>query len=433
MAAVHLAQRLGASAEIHLFERGDAFARGIAYGTRNERLLLNVAVAGMSAHEGDPGHFLRWLEGAGHAVAANTFLPRCLYGAYLQDVLGRCPGITAVTAEVRKLAVDGEGVGLDLSDGRRVRVDHAVLCVGNFPPVSPVERRLARACRPRYITNPWSDEGPAAIGEQDGVVLVGTGLTMVDIVLALDGRGHRGPLTALSRHGLLPAAHRATDPSDAGFRLDDMPTSMTALFRLVREAAREEVRRGGDWRSVVDALRPHTQALWRRLPLVERRRFLRHVKSYWEVHRHRLAPEVADRMERLRREGRLAVVAGHVREVAPGPEGIRVVLRRRGERHLQTVDAGWIVNCSGPALDYKRIVDPLLRSLFKAGLVRPGPLSLGLDVTDDYRLIDAAGRASPRLFALGPPLRGVLWETTAVPDIRRQCSALAELIAARCD
>lgn len=427
--AVQLAEHLGAAADIFLFERSGEFGQGVAYATTNDRHLLNVPAGNMSAVDGDAGHFLRWLKEAGYPGGAETFVRRGLYGSYLKDLLGRCHRVTKVAAEVVRLDLDAGGVVHRPAHGRSVRVDQAVLCVGNFLPASPVERRMAKAGRSRYLADPWDGHELAAIGAGETIVLVGSGLTMVDVALDLQSRGHRGKLVALSRRGLLPNAHGLAGALRTRVGWPEVPASARALFRAVRSAVVEEVRLGGDWRSIVDSLRPHTQSLWQGLSTTERRRFLRHLKPYWEVHRHRLAPLVASQIERLRRDGRLLVMAGRVREVAAAAQGVQVRIRERGKRAAARIDAGWIVNCSGPALDYESVDDRLMRSMFRAGQVRRGPLMLGLDVDDRYRLIDAAGVASPRLFAIGPPLRGVLWETTAVPDIRRQCAALAKTIS----
>lgn len=426
--SVQLADRLGASADVFLFDRSGSFGEGVAYATTNDRHLLNVPAGNMSAFDGDPDHFLRWLKEAGYPGGGGSFVKRGLYGSYLKDILGHSRHVTRIAGEVVRIEPEAGGVVLRPSHGRSLRVDRAVLCVGNFLPASPVERRVARAGRSRYIANPWSSHDLDAVGADETVLMVGSGLTMIDVVLDLQSRGHRGMLVTVSRHGLLPAAHGQVGPPTTSVAWREVPGSVMALSRSVRSAVEEESRVGGDWRNVVDSLRPHTQSLWQGLPTAERRRFLRHLKPYWEIHRHRLAPEVADQIDRLRIDGRLRVVAGHVREVVAGPQGVRMLVRERGSRAVLRIDGGWIVNCSGPALDYRRIGDPLLRSLFKAGQVRAGPLSLGFDVDDQCRLIDAAGVASQRLFAIGPPLRGVLWETTAVPDIRRQCARLSETI-----
>lgn len=430
MLAARLARQSSAPVDIFLFDRNKAFGHGVAYATEIDRHLLNVPAASMSAHAEEPAHFLGWLRGKGRKVEDGAFLPRGLYGTYLRDILGRSPDVSTISADVQGLEVGDGGVALSLSDGRGLDVDRAILCLGNFPPASPVDEHIDETCVDHYVANPWQSGRLPEVKANDTVVLIGTSLTMVDVVLELVAKGHRGRLVAVSRRGLLPAAHRKAQPARSPLTLDHLPNDMANLVHVLRTAAEEEKRRGGDWRTVVDSLRPHTQALWRRLPIAERRRFMRHVRPYWEIHRHRLAPEVAEELAALQRDGRLEIVAGRVREIAARPNGVRVSVARRRSAAQEIVDSDWVINCSGPALDYSRIDDPLLVSLFADGVVRPGPLRLGLDVDDDYRLIDRTGVSSSRLFALGPMIRGVLWETTAVPDIRRQCDALAKFLAA---
>ena len=430
MLAAGLARQSPLPIDIYLLDRNRAFGRGIAYATEIDGHLLNVPAASMSAHAEEPAHFLGWLKGKGKHVEDGAFLPRGLYGAYLQEILGRSPDVSTVSADVHSLGLDDAGITLALSDGRSLDVDQAVLCVGNFPPESPVDEHIDEHCVDHYIADPWHSGRLSEVKPDDTVVLIGTSLTMVDVVLELVAKGHRGRLVAVSRRGLLPAAHHKAQPARSPFTLEHLPNDMANLVHVLRAAADEEQSRGGDWRTIVDSLRPHTQALWKRLPLAERRRFMRHVRPYWDIHRHRLAPQVADQLADLQRAGRLEVVAGRVHEITAHGDGVRVSIARRRSAAREVVDGGWVVNCSGPALDYSRIDDPLLVSLFAGGFVRPGPLSLGLDVDDDYRVIDRTGSASARLFAIGPVIRGVLWETTAVPDIRRQCAALAKTLAA---
>jgi uncharacterized NAD(P)/FAD-binding protein YdhS len=248
---------------------------------------------------------------------------------------------------------------------------------------------------------------------------------MVDVVLDLHSRGHEGHVTAVSRRGFLPLPHRHVDPYTAFIFADHLPRTVMALLRAVRYEVASAAARGLDWRGVLDALRPQTQALWRVLPLPERQRFLGHLRPYWGVHRHRVAPRVAAEISELRRSGYLSVVAGRIQGIELHPTAVSLTVKRRGDGEMQRVDGNWLSNCSGPQLDYDRIEDPLIRILFDRGLARPDVLSLGLDVTDDYRLIGKTGTAADSLFALGPPIRGNLWETTAVPDIRKQCEALA--------
>ena len=275
-----------------------------------------------------------------------------------------------------------------------------------------------------YIANPWSG-GLAHIGKDDSVVLVGTGLTMVDVVLDLHSRGHRGKITAISRRGFMPLPHRDVAPYQAFLTPQSLPKTVMALTRMVRREVAAAAAKGVDWRAVLDSMRPQTQALWRGLPVAERKRFLRHVRPYWEVHRHRVAQPVATEIEELRGTENLVVTAGRLQSVELGAAGVSLVVKARGNEAVRRIEGTWLVNCSGPQLDYDRISDPLIRSLFDAGLARPDALSLGLDLGDDYRLMSRDGVASDVLFALGPPIRGNLWETTAVPDIRKQCEAVA--------
>lgn len=430
MLAAGLSRQSSRPMDVYLLDRNRAFGKGVAYATEVDGHLLNVPAASMSAHAEEPAHFLGWLKGKGRQVEDSAFLPRGLYGTYLQEILGRSADVSTVSADVQSLGVDDGGITLALSDGRSLGVDQAVLCMGNFPPVSPVEEHIDEHCVDHYVADPWHSGRLSEVKPDDTVVLIGTSLTMVDVVLELVAKGHRGRLVAVSRRGLLPAAHRKAQPARSPFTLEHLPNDMANLVHVLRAAADEEQSRGGDWRTIVDSLRPHTQALWKRLPMAERHRFMRHVRPYWDVHRHRLAPQVAEQLADLQRAGRLEIVAGRVHEITARADGVRVRIARRRSAAREVVDGGWVINCSGPALDYSRIDDPLLVSLFAGGFVRPGPLRLGLDVDDDYRVIDRTGSASARLFAIGPVIRGVLWETTAVPDIRRQCAALAKTLAA---
>ena len=439
MLAVHLIEHSPVPLQISLFDRRAAFGSGTAYATPNAKHLLNVRVANMSAYDTDPDHFIRWLDArsgeSADVPSRAAFVSRGSYGRYLRATLeaarrrgGSGSSVVEVGAEVTGLRVREQSVELDMADGRRVDVDCVALCIGNLPPALPVHPAVMPQDLGCYVANPWDTGTLSRIASDEPVVLVGTGLTMVDVVLDLRSRGHQGHLTALSRRGFLPVAHQDVQPYRA-FLPKDLPTTIKALFRLVRREVATAARAGVDWRSVIDALRPQTQALWRNLPLDEQRRFLRHVRPHWEVHRHRVAPEVAAEIAELQRSGLLEVVAGRIAALEADGDGVCLQVRCRGREQVRRLHGGWLVNCSGPQLDYGRIHDPLIRSLFDAGLARPDRLRLGLDVTDDYRLRDRTGAAARSLFALGPPIRGSLWETTAVPDIRKQCEALARRLA----
>lgn len=440
MLTVHLLHKSRSPIEIFLFDRAGAFGAGTPYSTPNAKHLLNVRVANMSAFDDDPKHFIRWLwsheRHAAFAPSGHAFVSRGTYGAYLRDLLEDAwhaadnrATLTREATEVCNLQVDDQRVRLHLGDRRDLELDCAVLCVGNFPPGLPGRIDVPDPAEPRYIGNPWDQPTLARIDRDEAVLLLGTGLTMIDVVLELVSLGHQGPLVALSRRGLLPHVHGETQPYHAFLSTDHMPRTASALFAQVRREAAQAAARGLDWRGVIDAMRPLMQPLWRGLPLSERKRFLRHIRPYWEIHRHRIAPQVAREIEALRRRGRLKIVAGRVADIRFGDDRVTITARRRQDGTPCRIEADWLINCSGPELDYSRIRDTLVQNLVSAGVVRPDPLALGLDVSNDFSVRSATGVPSSVLFALGPPIRGALWETTAVPDIRKQCEQLASRLA----
>ncbi|HMC91989.1 MAG TPA: FAD-dependent oxidoreductase, partial [Allosphingosinicella sp.] len=268
------------------------------------------------------------------------------------------------------------------------------------------------------VDDPWSAEGLAAIramARQDkDLLLVGTGLTMIDVALTLVDEGFGGRMVAVSRRGLLPRAHE--EPASPPYPVEPA----AGLRALVRQT-----RAGTPWRAAVDSLRPHTQALWRGLSLAEQKRFLRHLRPWWDVHRHRIAPPVARRIEALIGEGRLEILAGRISGETGG--AVAIALRGGGERRLEI---GGAINCTGPEANIARMADPLIRQLLESGMARADALGLGFDVDDESRVIGVDGAPSPALFAVGPLTKGALWEIVAVPDIRQQVRDVARTLAA---
>jgi uncharacterized NAD(P)/FAD-binding protein YdhS len=250
---------------------------------------------------------------------------------------------------------------------------------------------------------------------------------MVDVALQLSASAPGRELVALSRGGLLPHAHRAGGAAPSqGVPVPDPTASLPALLRFVRTAAEVAEVAGGDWRDAVNALRPVTTELWQALPLAEQRRFLARVARFWDVHRHRLAPEIAAAHDGLRASGRLSLARGRIRGVTESPAGLAIQLRERASGTSRTLEVAAVVNCTGPDGDVRGGGSHLLAALCGGGSARPHPLGLGLDKAPDGALLDERGRASGTLFALGPLRRGELWESTAVPEIRAQAQALAQ-------
>ncbi|KQY88113.1 MULTISPECIES: FAD/NAD(P)-binding protein [unclassified Brevundimonas] len=419
MLAARLAERSVASV---LIDRTGVFGPGVAYSTGFDGHVLNVRSNRMSAVEGRPDDFVRWLE-AHHPDHADPegFTPRRLYGLYVEDRLARAeaaqPGlITRVVGE----AVAVAGTAVRLSDGRRIEADAVVLATGN---PAPGTADTLRADGPdQVIGDPWRPDALDIIGPEDDVIILGTGLTMVDIMLWLQARGWRGRATALSRRGLTPRAHggRHDPPVSPGDALTSGP-----LSRRVAEARRLSA--GDDWRGVMEGLRPITAAVWVAADPATRARFLRHLRPWWDVHRHRIADSVAGTMERLEADGRLVILAGRVRRAEQTGEGITLAWTPRRGGSPAPLTGRWLIDCTGPGHD--PATAPLTGPLIGSGRARLDPLGLGLDLDAEGRVLDATGAPDRSLFVLGPPARAAFWETVAVPDIRKRIEGLVGTLA----
>ena len=438
--AAHLLRGAIGPTSIHLIERAQTIGTGLAYSTACSAHVLNVRAYNMSAYPDDPRHFLRWLwaqDGGGSVPpSGQAFVSRTRYGAYIQDVLKEARvtapadvAFNTVQAEVVDVVPGPSGVRLRLANGPSLAVDTAVLCVGNFPPSPPACVTPEVAASDRFLADPWDWSAVAAIDPDAPVLIFGTGLTMVDTVLSLEDQGHRGPIVALSRRGLLPTPHVETRPFKSFVHPQAMPRTVLDVLIALKADVRRAQASGLDWRSAFDALRPYHHLIWQHLPLEERRRFLRHARPYWEVHRHRMAPEVAARIDALQANGRLTIRAGRMRALSLKPDGIEVTVQARGSGAIWTQTAGAVINATGTECDYDRIRHPLVRALLQRGLARPDPLRRGLDVTEHGALIGEDGTISDRLFALGPVSRAPFWEMTAVPELRGQCANAARHLA----
>jgi uncharacterized NAD(P)/FAD-binding protein YdhS len=437
--------RAAPGVRVILVNRSGWMARGVAYGTRTEAHVLNVPAGRMSAYAGDDEHFLRFARERDPSVTGGTFVPRRLYGEYLESVLdeaeaGAAPGTTLEhrVDHVLDVQPDGTGARVRLAGGETIVADRVVLALGNFAPAHPrVADSSFYARSPRYVRDPWRPGALDGVAADSPVLLLGTGLTMIDVLLDLRSRGHRGPVTAISRRGLMPQGHRdhTAHPTREHLPPDlaEGPATARAYLRSVRRHVRTVAAQALDWREVIGALRPLTVALWKRLPVAERRRFLRHVAVYWDVHRHRAAPELSTRLAGLVVEGQVQPQAGRVLSFAEREDGVDVTFRPRGAAEPTTLTVGAVINCTGPASDPRTLEEPLLQAMSARGLLARDPLGLGIEVGDGYAVRDAEGRDSEVLFYVGPFLKARDWEATAVPELRVHAAKLAEALASSLD
>ena len=441
MVAVHLAHTLRCARQIALIEKQRRPGPGIAYGTDNPLHLLNVKAGKMSAYPGKPSHFLEWLREHPElfrqyrleSLSEQSFVPRSLFGLYLELLVQRCAIWSGRVRRFEREAVDliksSDGsFHVVLADNTTIFARKVVLALGNFPPGDPVvaDQRFHRSNN--YLTDPWSSATLEKLSQTGDILILGSGLTALDLILSLNEMKQNGTIYVLSRHGHFPHRHARTEPY--AFEQSDLLEShkLRSLLRAVRNEVSLAERGNINWRSVIDALRPHTQAIWQGLDLAERRRFFRHLRPYWEIHRHRAAPEALDIKEAMERDGRLRCYQGRVERIVERENTLFVKFWNRLRIGCELA-VNLIVNCTGPECNYHKLKDPLVLQLFLRGLARPDPLFLGFDVNEQGQLIDVTGRAVPNLYTLGSTQKGRLLETTAVPELGRQAVELATLLA----
>ena len=416
-----------AGTRILLIESAGCFATGAAYRTTNTNHLLNVPAGRMSAFHDRPLDFVHWLQREpklhpdGAVPNESTFVSRGLYGAYLQHLLTRGlrrqrdTQLELVHDQVIGLEESPDRVTLLLASGIVISADLVVLAVGlprsaiSHPDVAVLEAAGV------WRGDPWAPAACAALDPSAPVLLVGSGLSMVDTVISLLDSRHTGPIDAISRHGLLPRPHAAQLPAPVA--LPPLPSGLLPLVRYIRDQAA----RVPDWRSVIDALRPIVPDVWRGLTEREQHQFIRHLRSWWDVHRHRMTPQAENRIAAARASGQLRLRAGRIVDMALDDGLASITLRCRPEGTLHTLTVARVIDCTGHGCDMSRSATPLVRDLFRSGLAKPDRLNLGLEVTEKGALVNSAGVASLRLFAVGPLTRGNIWELTAVPELRRQC------------
>lgn len=421
---------------LHLdwYTGGGNAPRGVAYGTRSDKHLLNVRAASMSMFAARPHGFLDFAQRGDASIAGTDFLPRRLYGDYLdaevQRALDRARS-EGHDVRVMPFAVDAvvpEHDGVNIIHGEEsARVDAAVLAIGSLPPLPLGGVSDAALESGHYVTEPW---GFLAQAETDPaprkVVLIGLGLTAVDVLLELSERWPNATFEAISRHGLLPEPHleQASAPADDSSELIESMREAPYIRTWIR-LLRESIAQASDWRTVVDSIRPHTPSLWTLLPDAERARFLRHARWAWERVRHRMPPRVMAAMQALEQAGRLHRRCGRLQAVNVAGDGLRLDIRRPHGEGIETMDADLVIQTVGLNTDVRRTQHPLVQQLATNGHVTPDPLGLGVSATTEGRLC-RGDQPWPRLFAIGTLLRGTLWESTAMPEIRQQARNLAD-------
>jgi uncharacterized NAD(P)/FAD-binding protein YdhS len=430
---VNLLENLPPAKTIALVGGRDKYGLGVAYSTRDENHRLNVPAGRMSLYADRPDHLVEWLTANASGYGKEDFVPRQLFGRYIQQTLAT--SLQQKDNFARVHFADAEAIGCErldddcqvfnLSTGEQVQSKHSVFCLGGTPSGLPIaETAVDQAARPHVTINAWADNWLETIDADATVFLLGSGLTTIDQVVSLKKQGHRGKIHILSRHGLLPQVHVVprSDPAEPAF--EPGSKTLSEMLHLLRRQA-ETVH---DWRMVVDALRPLTQSVWQHLEPVERARFFRHANSWWSVHRHRMAPEIAEVVHGMQREGQVSIHSGWLQDVRKSGDHVVASYRDRHSRAMRDIHFDRIVNCTGmEKCSISKV--PLLKKMAANGMLAADAQGLGVAVSPRSELLTPDGRSRRNVYAMGPMTVGQFFEIFAVPDIRIQAKKIAEKIA----
>ncbi|MEP6850767.1 MAG: FAD/NAD(P)-binding protein [Acidobacteriota bacterium] len=430
--AVNLVRNAGQTPiKVNLIEKRANVGRGVAFGTEYETHLLNVPAAKMGGVHDDVEHFYKWLGGKGYSYEPNSFVPRKIFGMYLGDLLQESKNGSAPPNAKLNL-IDDEAIDLierngvlnvALSSGTEIVSDHAVLAFGNFLPPHPSVEDQAFITSNTYFQNPWTTEMYESLGADDSVFIVGTGLSMVDVAMHLNAHDHRGKIHAISTRGLLPAVHELGFTYPAFYDELKPIREITAMLKAVRRHIAVAEANGSNWRGVIDSLRPVTQQIWLDLPLAEKKYFKQHLSRYWNVARHRMPAKAAEVLNRMQEAGQLEILKGRLRKIEFDRDQFDIEYSADGMTNQ--IHADVLINCIGSESNFSNVDSPLVKNLMSHGSIRNDDLAMGLDATPDGSIIGTNGAPSATLHTLGTALRGVLWESTAIPEIRVQANKLA--------
>lgn len=431
--------RLGVGGmKITIVNAGYPLGRGIAYSTRNGSHLLNVAARNMSALADQPSHFVDWLrtrsEFSEEPVARlrEMFVPRRLYGDYIHGLLFAHSGLAAqkgitietIATEAVRIAPSAAGAQVELGNGQSLSADKVILATGNPPPSRLKIKGLDPAC-PKCFQNPWVGWETKLTDRSENVILVGTGLTAIDVFLSLKDLGWKGKIFAISRNGLLPQSHfKGIDYPD-WLDASKKPTLPEAL-KSFRSHYRKATARGVNPAILVDKLRAVTPELWHNFSRTDKARFNRHFRTRWNVVRHRIAQSLHQQLMEAIASHRLEVVKGRLIEAAE--YGDQLVITIKTGETLRRIEGGALINCTGPSESYSRSASALYANLLSAGLAQSDEMDMGIQINSDFAVIGKDGQPSSFLFAIGPVLKGTLWETSAVPELRSQTFRVAEVL-----
>jgi uncharacterized NAD(P)/FAD-binding protein YdhS len=430
LVATNLLRNAQAELEINLVERRSRIGRGVAFGTTRDSHLLNVPAGRMGAFPDEVDHFHKWLLEKGHEYNEHDFVPRMIFGEYLRDVFTNAAdkrytdvAINVLDDEAVDMSVNDSSAEVILKSGEILQSDHVVLAFGNFKPPHPSVADQSFIESSRYFQDPWNSDLYESVQPDDTIFIVGTGLSMIDVVLHLHRNAHRGKIYAISTRGQLPAVHELGHSYDSFYDEIKEMSRITDILKAVRRHVKKADGNGSNWRAVIDSLRPVTQQIWLGLPLPEKKYFKQHLSRYWNVARHRMPPDVAVALDEMQASDKLEILRGRLKEIVASDNQFEITFTTPDSS--QMVKSNILVNCIGSESSFSRVDSEFVRNLIVRKHIRDDELSLGIDATPDGKVIGKTGAPSNVVLTLGTALKGILWESTAIPEIRTQAHDLA--------
>lgn len=442
MTAVQLIHQSDAPCEIIIINERETFNKGIAYNPYSDKHLLNVTAGKMSAYPDRPDDFLNWVMlqpefiNKDKTLITNSFLPRRLYGEYLNDTWKRSlpvadsKGITinVINNYVIDLELHENLVSIWLENDSKFEVDYCVIATGNHIPRNPKIKNISFFESKNYFQNPWQVESVQNAPRNLPVLIIGNGLTMVDTVLGLGEQGFKGEIYSLSPNGfnILPHRHNGLKYSKLTEELTDR-LSLFELFKLINKHIKTVREYGVTAEPIIDSLRPHTQEIWKRLSEKEKLVFMSRLRHLWGVARHRIPLHTHDKIQQLRIDGKLFINSGRIIDFTESGNVVTVEYLDKKDSILKKLEVSRVINCTGPETDLMNLDKSFLKNCLLKGILTQDPLKLGITAdTESFQVINRDGKLHSNLFTIGSSLKGELWESTAVNELRQQAAKLAE-------
>lgn len=441
LTALYLCQQKMDNFQIVIIEKSPSqLFKGLAYASDLQVQPLNVPASGMSLYINEPNHFYNWLQANGPKagieqsdITPDYFAPRQLFGTYLTENLNtqlqNCNAeIAIVHDEVINIQQEKDVYSISLDSGKTISCDKVVIASGNqdnhfpYPITNPVY------INGNVITNPWQPAVLNNIPNEAPILIVGCGLTMVDVLINLRKNGHKGKLRIVSRHGLIPLPHKMGEHWDLQNKIPEK-ISVTSLIKYIKSEVKLAAAKNIGWQSVIDAIRPYLPQWWNSLSLNDRIRLMEHMKPYWEIHRHRIPASTYAYLQNEIKSGGVAIYGGKIKSLAANQNGIAAAIQLRKTSENISFDVQYLINCIGPLTNLKKSKHRLWQNLFEGEMADTDYFDLGVACTSKGNIINKSGLPDKNIFVIGNLRRGKEFESVAIREIRLQANDIAKQIS----